>query len=179
MQRRIQRAPTKHRHEAPGSECETRGTRRRARRRLAPGDGAGAVGLRQSPPLSTPATLDTTIEAGEPDYQKPNRRLVKWNEYDGPVSTFRLGWGFLLDMATYSQNQESKQQISMSPDVGIRDFRLLFKGKFKTQRPLSWSVGAMYDGTDKKWHFRQTACWSRFPSSPATSSSAGPRKAIR
>src|SRR5262249_8710885 len=110
----------------------------------------------QSPQLATPATLDTTIEAGEPDYEKPNRRLVKWNEYEGPISTFRLGWGFLVDFATYNQNQESKKQISMSPDIRIRDFRLLFKGRFKTERPLSWSIGAMYDGTDEKWHFRQT-----------------------
>ena len=123
--------------------------------------GVAALGLLATPRTTRaqgpqPATLDTTIEAGEPDYEKPNRKLVKWNEYDGPISTFRLGWGFLLDFATYDQNQESKQQIKMSPDVGVRDFRLLFKGKFKTKRPLSWSIGAMYDGNDKDWHFRQT-----------------------
>ena len=66
----------------------------------------------QGPQLAAPATLDTTIEAGEPDYEKPNRRLVKWNEYDGPISTLRLGWGFLFDVATYDQNPASKQQIS-------------------------------------------------------------------
>jgi phosphate-selective porin OprO/OprP len=66
------------------------------------------------------------------------------------------GFGFLVDFATYNQDQTSKQQISLSPDVGVRDFRLLFKGKFKTERPLSWGVGVMYDGNDKKWHFRKT-----------------------
>ena len=110
----------------------------------------------QSPAAPAPATLDTTAEAGEPDYEKPTRRLVKWNEYDGPVSTLRVGWGFLVDFATYNQNQESKQQITMSPDAGLRDFRMLFKGRFKTQRPISWSIGYMYDGANKTWRFRQT-----------------------
>jgi len=33
---------------------------------------------------------------------------------------------------------------------------VLLKGRFKTQRGLSWSLGYMYDGSDKEWHFRQT-----------------------
>jgi phosphate-selective porin OprO/OprP len=32
----------------------------------------------------------------------------------------------------------------------------MFKGKFKTERPLSWTMGVMYDGNSEDWHFRQT-----------------------
>lgn len=110
----------------------------------------------QSVPPAVGASLDSTLEAGEADAQEPRRKLVKWNEFDGPVSTFRFGMGFLVDGATYAQDANSKQQFSMSPDAGLRDFRLLFNGRFKTRRPLSWTIGYMYDGVDKSWRFRQT-----------------------
>jgi len=102
------------------------------------------------------STIDKVVEAGEGDLETPGRRLVKWNEYDGPVSTLRFGFGFLVDGVAYSQDQASKQQFDLDPEIGLRDFRLLFKGKFKTSRPLSWTLGYMYDGADKQWHFRQT-----------------------
>jgi phosphate-selective porin OprO/OprP len=107
----------------------------------------------QTPAPTTGASVDTTAEAGEP---VPKRRMVKWNEYDGPISSFRFGFGFLVDMVTYSQDDKSKQQVSPEPDAGLRDFRLLFRGRFKTKRPFSWCVGYMYDGSDDTWHFRKT-----------------------
>src|SRR5262245_36532337 len=105
---------------------------------------------------TTTASIDTTADAGEADAIPPKRRMVKWNQFDGPISTLSYGYGFLVDFATYSQDDDSKQQVSMSPDVGLRDFRLLARGKFKTTRPFSWTLGYMYDGADKQWRFRQT-----------------------
>jgi phosphate-selective porin OprO/OprP len=105
---------------------------------------------------TTPATLDSTVEAGEANAEVPRRRLVKWNEYDGPVTTVRFGFGFLGDFATYSQNEESKQQIAMYPGVDLRDFRLLLNGRFKTDRSITWTLGYMYDGADDSWRFRKT-----------------------
>jgi phosphate-selective porin OprO/OprP len=104
------------------------------------------------------AAIDTTVEAGEADAEEPRRKLVKWNEYDGPISTLRFGFGFLVDFVSYAQDDESKQQLPgvENPDAGLRDFRVLFKGKFKTKRPLSWTLGYMYDGADDEWRFRQT-----------------------
>jgi phosphate-selective porin OprO and OprP len=110
----------------------------------------------ESPAAGAPATIDSTAEAGEPSPDEPKRRMVKWNEYEGPVSTFRFGYGFLVDMATFSQDADAKQQAEAKADAGLRDFRLLFKGRFKTERPFSWTIGYMYDGTDKSWHFRKT-----------------------
>lgn len=104
------------------------------------------------------SVIDTTVDAGEADAEEPRRKLVKWNQYDGPISTLRFGFGFLVDTANYIQDDESKQQIPNveNPDIGLRDFRVLFKGKFKTRRPLSWTLGYMYDGAEDEWRFRQT-----------------------
>ncbi|TMQ58721.1 MAG: hypothetical protein E6K72_02310, partial [Candidatus Eisenbacteria bacterium] len=118
--------------------------------------GSGVLRPARSQPQASPSVVDSTADAGEADADQPRRRLVKWNEYDGPVSTLRFGFGFLVDAATYAQDDDSKKQVSMEPDVGLRDFRLLFKGRFKTKRPLSWTVGYMYDGADESWRFRQT-----------------------
>jgi phosphate-selective porin OprO/OprP len=102
------------------------------------------------------ASIDTTVEAGEADAEAPRRKLVKWNEYDGPVTTFRVGIGFLLDFAAHAQDNESKQQNAMVNDIGVRDSRLVFSGRFKTERPFSWTVGYMYDGATDEWRFRKT-----------------------
>ena len=57
-----------------------------------------------------------------------------------------LGYGFLIDFASYSQNDASKQQFpDLESDAGLRDFRLMFKGKFKTKRPFSWTMGRPSD----------------------------------
>src|SRR6516162_8241208 len=113
-----------------------------------------ALARAQGTPTSAPASVDTTLEAGEAD-AVPQKATPKWNEYDTKVSTLRFGYGFLVDFATYSQDEDSKKQVSMSPDVGLRDFRLLARGRFKTARPFSWTIGYMYDGADKEWRFRQ------------------------
>jgi phosphate-selective porin OprO/OprP len=111
----------------------------------------------QTAPEAASALLDTTIAAGEADAQQPVKRgLAKYNEFDLGFTTFRIGYGFLVDFATYSQDDASKQQVDVDPEAGLRDFRFMFKGKFKTKRPLSWTMGVMYDGATKDWFFRQT-----------------------
>ena len=106
-----------------------------------------------APPASAESTIKTTVEAGEADAEEPRRKVVTWNEWDWSVSTFRIGFGFLGDAAAYSQDAESKQQLTMKDDVGLRDFRLIFRGRFKTERPFSWQLGYMYDGAEKEWSF--------------------------
>jgi phosphate-selective porin OprO/OprP len=112
--------------------------------------------LAQESSSATTATLDSTLEAGEADAALPKRRMVKWNEYDGPVSTLRFGYHFMYDFASYVQDDESKQQVSMPTDNGVRDFRVLAKGRFKTDRKITWTLGYMYDGAEDEWRFRQT-----------------------
>jgi phosphate-selective porin OprO/OprP len=118
-----------------------------------------------STPEAAPTTIDTgEYEAGEDDLAEPKRRLIHWNEFDGPISTFRFGFGFLLDLAAYSQSGNSEQQVGIiEDDVGVRDSRLLFRGRFKTERPLTWTLGYMYDNADESWRFRQTGIQIGFP----------------
>jgi phosphate-selective porin OprO/OprP len=122
-----------------------------------------AVGQFTQPPAeaqdsgaATGGTVDTTLDAGEEDNVEPRRKMVKWNEYDGPVSTLRFGYHFMYDFASYIQDDDSKQQVVMETDNGVRDFRVLAKGRFKTDRQITWTFGYMYDGVEDEWRFRQT-----------------------
>jgi phosphate-selective porin OprO/OprP len=98
-------------------------------------------------------------EAGvsDSDIDENRRQWTKFNQYDGPYSTFRWGFGFLTDFVHHEQDAGSKQQFGeLEDETGVRDFRLLFSGKFKTKREFTWTTGIMYDGADKQWHARQT-----------------------
>jgi phosphate-selective porin OprO/OprP len=124
--------------------------------------GAARAGAQQSPsrqsaaPSDTPA-IDDTMEAGEAEAEVPRRRLVNFNEYEGPIGSIRVGFGFLTDYATYHQDEASKEQFpDLSPEWKVRDSRILFHGSFKTKRPISWSAGVMYDWAAEKWVMRQT-----------------------
>ena len=118
--------------------------------------GPAAVRGQGEPESPPPTSITTEVDAGESDSEEPRRKWVKWNEFDGPVSTFRFGFGFLTDFVSYQQDPDSAAHFDMPDDIGVRDFRLLFNGKFKTKRPISWTMGVMYDGADKDWRFRQT-----------------------
>lgn len=104
---------------------------------------------------ATPA-LDDQMDAAQADGDTPRRQLVSWNQYEGPYFTARLGGGFLYDYAAYAQDADSKEQMTLSPTGGVRDFRVLLKGRFPKVQGLSYTIGYMYDGARKEWAFRQT-----------------------
>src|SRR5215203_4071926 len=56
-----------------------------------------------STPANTPpdTAIDDTIVAGESSAETPRRRLVKWNEYEGPWFTLRVGGGYLFEYAAF------------------------------------------------------------------------------
>jgi phosphate-selective porin OprO/OprP len=103
---------------------------------------------------------DTTPETGpstiEPETEPPRRSLVKWNEYEGPLLTLRVGAGFLVDYATYAQDDASKEQMDLEPGFKIRDSRLVLSGRIKTKRRITYQAGLMYDGYQEEWFVRQT-----------------------
>lgn len=109
------------------------------------------------------STLDNRLEAGESGAAEPVRRLVRWNEFDGSFMTLRVGAGFLCDFATYAQDETSEQQFAMEPDIKVRDSRLILKGKLKTTRPITYSVGLMYDGATDRVLFRETGLMVAVP----------------
>lgn len=123
------------------------------------------LSARSQEPTGKPAvsSLEDTVEAGEASVEEPRRKLVHWNELDGPISTFRLGAALLYEVAGYSQDEESRQQLALEPDAKVRDARLLLKGRFKTRRPVTWTCGVMYDGPTDSWLIRETGVMIAVP----------------
>jgi phosphate-selective porin OprO and OprP len=125
--------------------------------------GAAPALAQQADSVAQDTSLADGISAGESDAEAPRRSLVKWNEYDGPLFTLRLGAGFLVDYATYAQDDASKEQRDLEPGFKIRDSRLLMGGRIKTKRRLTYQVGLMYDGYTEEWFIRQTGLMMAFP----------------
>jgi phosphate-selective porin OprO/OprP len=110
----------------------------------------------QATPPPAEGSVDKTIDAFEDD--EPPKHVLGWNKYEGPYFTLRWGAGFLVDVAGYAQDQQSKQQITMYPDQRLRDFRFILGGKLfpKIERSITWSAGIMYDAPNHQWLIRQT-----------------------
>ena len=107
--------------------------------------------------------VDDQITAFEDD--EPPKHVIGWNKYEGPYFTLRWGAGFLVDFAGYAQDQQSKAQITMSPDERLRDFRFILGGKLfpKLERSITWSAGIMYDAPNHQWLIRQTGVMIAVP----------------
>jgi phosphate-selective porin OprO and OprP len=112
-------------------------------------------------PDSRPPAIDDTITAAESD--APVRRLVKFNEYEGPLGSIRVGFGFLLDYAAFDQDDVNKEQVEVDSQWKYRDARALFSGRLNFKRPTTWSAGIMYDFARKQWVFRQTGIMVAVP----------------
>jgi phosphate-selective porin OprO/OprP len=107
--------------------------------------------------------IDDTIEAGEANVEAPARRLIRWNEYEGPLFTVRVGGGFLYEYAAFAQDKNSKEQFALEPKPKVRDARILLKGRLKFSRPVTWSSGIMYDGPTNTWLIRETGVMVEVP----------------
>jgi len=106
-------------------------------------------------------TLENSVEAAEPG---PKRRLISWNEYEGPIFTIKFGGGFLYEIAGYSQDDESKEQFSLEPDHKTRDFRFILNGRLPVfKRKVTWCAGIMYDAPNDQWLVRQTGIMIAVP----------------
>lgn len=129
--------------------------------------GTSAASAQPAPPAGTPdvdATgTDDTIEAGEANAETPRRRLIRWNEYEGPYFTIRVGGGVLYDYAAFAQDAASAQQFDLTSEGKLRDARVLLKGRFGFSRPVTWSSGLMYDGATGSWLVRETGVMVAVP----------------
>lgn len=103
-------------------------------------------GTDEAPNLLVAAEEDASV-AEKPD---------QWNEFDGEFATLRIGGGFLVDTASYRQDDNSLEQMNLQPMSKLRDARLLFKGRFPKAPRISYTIGYMYDGGYDVWRFRQT-----------------------
>src|SRR6478672_4431719 len=80
----------------------------------------------------------------------------KANDFDGSLTTFRIGVGFIYDLTAYSQSEEFKEQmgianVNLDARSKTRDFRVLGSGVLKTKRPISWKFAYMWDGDKNVW----------------------------
>ena len=104
-----------------------------------------------------PPSVEDKQEAGGSSADPPARRLVKWNEYEGPLFTLRVSAGVILDAGTFAQDDASHEQFgSLGPDWQVRDFRVMLNGRIKTKRAITWCAGFMYDHANDEWFVRQT-----------------------
>lgn len=101
---------------------------------------AGSSGADEPEGDAADSAFEDTLEAGESSVELPRRSLVRWNEFDGPFTTPRFGAGFLYEIAALSQDEESVQQFDLQTEDNVRDFRFLFKGRLKTERPVTWHL---------------------------------------
>src|SRR5690242_13435158 len=106
-------------------------------------------------PIGTDGVVDT-LDAATGKQINP-----KANDFDGPITTFRIGVGFIYDFTTYAQSPEFKEQmgianIELGPRSKTRDFRVLGSGVFKTKRLFSWKFAYMWDGDKNTWLVRET-----------------------
>jgi phosphate-selective porin OprO/OprP len=109
------------------------------------------------------SVLANGITAGESDDDMFRRTLISRLKLDTKFTTFELGGGVLVDYIGYDQDSLSREQFLL-PSIGkLRDARLLFGGKFKTKRPFTWQLGAMYDQVTQKWLIRQTGLMLAVP----------------
>ena len=102
------------------------------------------------------ASFDDQLGAAGADGIEPRHQLVAWNHYEGPYFTVRVGAGFGYDFSAYAQSENSKEQMTLSPQAAVRDFRVVLKGRFPKIPRLSYTLGYMYDGATDSWRFRQT-----------------------
>jgi phosphate-selective porin OprO and OprP len=87
-----------------------------------------------------------------------------WNEADFGFTTARIGFAAIHDLAWYSQDDISKQQMDSAGQTLVttevvskfRDFRFFASGHLNTKLPLTWKIAAMYDGSLDAWTFRET-----------------------
>jgi phosphate-selective porin OprO/OprP len=110
-----------------------------------------------------PPTTEDTQQAGGSSADPPARRLVKWNEFEGPFFTLRASAGVILDAGTFAQDEASRQQFELESDEQVRDFRVMLNGRIKTRRAITWCAGLMYDGANDEWLVRQTGLMIAVP----------------
>ena len=122
---------------------------------------AAAASEAQQPAQDT--TRETSLEAGESDAERRPRNLIPNLQWDLGFTTLRIGGGFLVDVSTFAQDDESKEQVELDPGVSIRDFRLLMNGRFPFKRKITWQTGLMYDGQNDTWLVRQTGFMVNVP----------------
>nr|AFK79205.1 phosphate-selective porin o/p [uncultured bacterium F42-01] len=117
----------------------------------------------QPAPASPDSIPEPALAAGEADAEKPRRNLFPYFDWNFGVTTFHIGLGGGFDVATFEQDEDSKEQLTMDPGVKLRDFRFIANGRTKLKRLTTWQIGVMWDGVKEDWFVRQTGVMVAVP----------------
>jgi phosphate-selective porin OprO/OprP len=97
---------------------------------------------------------DSASTAKAKQGQWPNKFLINWNEYNFGFTTFLWGAAVLADYATFNQDSLSTANLEVEPQGKVRDSRFMLFGRLRTERPITWQTGLMYDWAAQKWRVR-------------------------
>ena len=86
----------------------------------------------QDIPSDSPKTLEDTINASEDD-EPPRRKLVRWNEYQGPHFTLQFGAGILYDYAHLPRIKAVRDRSRCTP---VTRFALDTTGSFSASTSI-------------------------------------------
>jgi phosphate-selective porin OprO/OprP len=82
--------------------------------------------------------------------EEPRRRLVGWNRYEGEWFNLRIGGVVMGDVAGYSQDAASVEQVgTLNSETQLRNFRLTASGQLKFPQPWSYVITGEYEGFDR------------------------------
>ena len=108
-------------------------------------------------PPAADSTYTDTLDAAEADGDVPRRRLISWNEYEGPYFiTARRAAASSTTTPVTRRTTTARRRADWSDKADLRDFRFMLKGKLKFVPRLSYTIGYMYDKAQDDWRFRQT-----------------------
>lgn len=91
------------------------------------------------------------LDSPDPEEVTPSKAY----QYDHEYFSIRFGGGFLFDYNGYDQDADSKQQLDLNNEIGIRDLRMLVSGRTPF-KGLVYTMGYAYIADKNEWRFRQT-----------------------
>jgi len=113
---------------------------------VAPSNGTGHAAA------DSVARSDSAADAKQERW--PRRFVMHWNEYNLGFTTFLWGAALLQDYASFNQDSLSRANLEVEPQGKIRDSRFMLFGTLRTERPITWQTGLMYDWAAQKWRVR-------------------------
>jgi phosphate-selective porin OprO/OprP len=122
----------------------------------------------QEKDLIPDGTQGEELEVVKSDSSRLKWKEKRWRLFNGKITTFKFGGGFLYDFAAFAPDENSRKQMDslgtpLESKFKVRDFRLIASGQFKTRRTISWKLGLMYDATQESWLVRETGLTIHVP----------------
>lgn len=98
------------------------------------------------------------LDSPDPEEVTPSKAY----QYDHEYFSIRFGGGLLFDYNGFVQDADSKQQLDVHNEIGIRDLRFLVSGRTPV-KGLTYTTGIAYLADANEWRFRQTGLRLEIP----------------